>query len=798
MIRSGSSGESTLQRPQGTATQAFMNQAVGSVKELRLALVCYGGVSLAIYMHGIAKEMQSLVVASAAYEDGTGINVFAAGTTEHAWWNLLDERARRTGVRTRVVIDIVSGTSAGGINGICLAKAIACNKSQDALTDIWMNNGDISLLLKGPRWLPLKVRAGTFLLSAALRPKKPQAPLHGDRMSEWLLDAFAAMDKSEPALAGKSTLVGDGQSIDLSVTLTDFRGRQRAINADSPKWVRDRAYRHLLNFHSDETTNQFDAKHSAMLAFAARGTASFPGGFPPISLREFEATKGHSIDLESMVHEFFAEYELSGTNPADTVFIDGGVLDNAPFAATIAAIPGKYADTETDRRVLYIEPDPAPDMLALEAFDAPSWIRTIWGGIAGIPRKEPIVDDLIALSQRNQKVMSVRDVVESSFTTIGNRVRDVLQVPERMPASLTAADVHTFLQDACTTAAADAGFNYATYARLRIRSAIDGFASEVCTAARFPSTSFHASFVREMLQAWAAESDLLKQSTRLSEDQLQFMDDFDLGFADRQIRFAIGGLNWWYRNDGSMAPDRQKLDESKSRLYGHLRALHAVTDAIVECPSVVEAMKTIFDAGNIYLALDQQQPLDSLVRRHASLFDDMQTEIRERIGHELKPLMERLHADVISMCSTWNAEARDRFLIRYIGFPFWDVLTFPAQAFSGVTERDAVQVARLSPRDVSLLQAPKGGPKLAGTTVHHFGAFFDRAGREADYLWGRLDAVERLTAILNDDENSPGLDTPTPRDCVPVFAAVLDVETPKLTKARDLIADIRQQIDHLL
>jgi hypothetical protein len=26
-------------------------------KELRLALVCYGGVSLAVYMHGVSKEI---------------------------------------------------------------------------------------------------------------------------------------------------------------------------------------------------------------------------------------------------------------------------------------------------------------------------------------------------------------------------------------------------------------------------------------------------------------------------------------------------------------------------------------------------------------------------------------------------------------------------------------------------------------------------------------------------------------------------------------------------------------------
>ena len=35
-------------------------------KELRIALVCFGGISLAIYMHGITKEILKLVRASSA------------------------------------------------------------------------------------------------------------------------------------------------------------------------------------------------------------------------------------------------------------------------------------------------------------------------------------------------------------------------------------------------------------------------------------------------------------------------------------------------------------------------------------------------------------------------------------------------------------------------------------------------------------------------------------------------------------------------------------------------------------
>jgi len=41
-------------------------------KELRIALVCYGGVSLAVYMHGVTKEILKLVRASRVYHHDLG------------------------------------------------------------------------------------------------------------------------------------------------------------------------------------------------------------------------------------------------------------------------------------------------------------------------------------------------------------------------------------------------------------------------------------------------------------------------------------------------------------------------------------------------------------------------------------------------------------------------------------------------------------------------------------------------------------------------------------------------------
>ena len=124
----------------------------GDVRELRLALVCYGGVSLAIYMHGITRELQSLVRASNAYDADQVNNPFDPATeTAYAYWNALAAKRRADQeVRTRVVVDVIAGTSAGGINGVVLAKALACDASQAALRDVWLTQGDLGVLLANP------------------------------------------------------------------------------------------------------------------------------------------------------------------------------------------------------------------------------------------------------------------------------------------------------------------------------------------------------------------------------------------------------------------------------------------------------------------------------------------------------------------------------------------------------------------------------------------------------------------------------------------------------------------------
>jgi hypothetical protein len=56
-------------------------------------------------------------------------------------------------------------------------------------------------------------------------------------------------------------------------------------------------------------------------------------------------------------------------------------------------------------------------------------------------------------------------------------------------------------------------------------------------------------------------------------------------------------------------------------------------------------------------------------------------------------------------------------------------------------------VDRISPDDCSTIRSGGAAAVLKGVEFNMFGAFFSRAYRENDYLWGRLHGADRLIDI---------------------------------------------------
>ena len=123
--------------------------------------------SLAIYIHGVAQELLRLVRASAPDRpSGSGtaapllrgkdlkgsagvyrkLSQLRGGTRSR-----LKDVREEDPIRTRFVVDVLSGTSAGGINAVFLAKALANNQTMDGLRKLWREEGDLAKLINDAR-----------------------------------------------------------------------------------------------------------------------------------------------------------------------------------------------------------------------------------------------------------------------------------------------------------------------------------------------------------------------------------------------------------------------------------------------------------------------------------------------------------------------------------------------------------------------------------------------------------------------------------------------------------------------
>jgi hypothetical protein len=144
----------------------------------------------------------------------------------------------------------------------------------------------------------------------------------------------------------------------------------------------------------------------------------------------------------------------------------------------------------------------------------------------------------------------------------------------------------------------------------------------------------------------------------------------------------------------------------------------------------------------------------------------------------------------------WHPEARREILIDYLGFPFWDVLTFPVMPWREVGELNEILVDRISPQDATALGEFGGTAVLKGVGFAHFAAFFSRAYRENDYLLGRIHALDRLIDIVC---NSAKLDIGSQRSSIAAlklrgFARILNAEEKFLPNSVELIAKLRRSI----
>jgi patatin-related protein len=803
-----------------------MTDNVKATKELRLGVVCYGGVSLAIYMHGMTKELGKLVAASAKFEEG-GENPFKPSQVEYVYWQALEKLP----LRTRVVIDVISGTSAGGINGIFLAKSLSEGQSQDALRDIWLDKGEFKKIMGGSQFWTNQAKLIWWVLGEIVCPivvwliafvpdrlaglfgkgflgrinrsvsgwlynlvkDRPRPPLSGNIMFGWLLDGLRAMDKAKLEFIRDNTLMPENHSLELFVTTTDFYGCSRRVLISRPANLSDKTHRHVLKFSNESKKgDQFVSKYNNALAFAARATSSFPGAFPPININDIEINAGKWAEQDEILSGLFRIYELSDSElPGEDSykqhhFVDGGVLDNYPLGHAIKAIIRKPAAFEVDRKLVFIDPDPKDTGMegGNKNEKAPGLLATVLGSIVSIRSHEPILDDILDVNKFNERVQTVNNIISASENDVNSILQSLGSFPDKDdPGQITV------MRDRINTEARKlSGYAYATYTRMKLQSVVDQISSIVLEVCRFPDESNHAFFVREMLQKWAVENDILKSGTGLTTLQIDLLKTFDLDFSERRIRFVIHYINKnLYPHAGEPGyPGRDQLNQAKGALY---ETITKMRDRVyIEKGGLFTFIDSeLFQVERIsqYFKKDQTGAGD---KEWLDGIDVLKDRLKAFYDANMLDFGAELYKNFQDITAGWDPDIRKRLLLFYFGFPFWDVLIFPVRYLSDVGELDKIEIMRMSPLESDRLTPPENGKKLEGTAFAHFGAFFDRKFRENDYLWGRLDGAEQLLGLLLDGSGDEA------GFCNQAFEAILKEEEGSLPKIRPLIEHLKNQI----
>jgi patatin-related protein len=573
-----------------TATETSHAQLQDYSSEIRFGVVMYGGVSLAIYMNGVANEMVEMACSTPLAAPVPGK---MHGTRELYYrlsW-LVDNPSLRRQYATRIeehrkhaaeghqkdawieslalggnlhpvrfVIDVISGTSAGGINGIFLAKVLATGDPFAPLQKLWVQEGDIGLLLNDKdsyQGLPRKYD----------RSVPPTALLNGERMYLKLCDALEQMDAA-PSGGTASPLVDE---MDLFVTTTDILGAPVPLRL-SRQLVYERRYKQNFHFsyRTGAETNPFERQHNGLLAFAARCTSSFPFAFEPMTLDKVcELRPELQNEVETTWPQYFAYLpadEVAAKKHLRRAFGDGGYLDNKPFSYVAQTLAIRQSDIPVERKLIYVEP--VPEQLNPREFppdEVPDALTNSLAALTGIPRYETIREDLQEVLRRNRSIERVDRIVregehdlhlalyEGDRSVVNPFVRIIKDSNGKVPPwpQFTRSRMVKYY-----------GTAILAYRRLRVSVTTDSLGRQIAELWKLNAESDYLYALTALIRVWRdnqyGEEEIGREAPAKTINQ--FLDEFDVEYRIRRLGFLLRQIDHLRRflrayRDGLIRPD---------------------------------------------------------------------------------------------------------------------------------------------------------------------------------------------------------------------------------------------------
>ncbi|HVF06450.1 MAG TPA: patatin-like protein [Frankiaceae bacterium] len=706
----------------------------GLDEDLRIAVVMNGGVSLAIWIGGVSIELNQLTQSKIG--DGS---VYG--------------RLREL-MRCSVRVDVIAGTSAGGINGGFLALAEVYCKGLEPLGDIWADQGGLLDLLR----------------SATV--SDPPSLLRGD---EYFLPRLReAFDRIvAPYQVGKATAAPrDEAPIHLTMTTSLLNGSVRQYRDDFGTRILEVEHKGAFTFvrremAPDDADPFTQPSITAELALAARSTASFPVAFEPSYVPVGASPDTLHPDMRGPANFDCSRY-----------VVDGGVLLNKPVRPALDAILAMPADRQVRRVLAYVVPDPGnpvepkPD----RRDDMPTVAKVLADAVVALPRAQSIVEELDELRAHNRRARD-RAVVGlelapllqdgDELERLADRVFDVYRLVRARRAAAKIAEVVGPRQPLAPNGAASWSYEdllvaFSAHERAAVRPL-----PFVPDSRETPGKTWTWSWGIAPAEriAWLT-LDLVRRALAIVPPGSELRETLACYRCRvHELRYTLRGLRegdtaFWRARAAALEPrpaNPAKAAEKVKAWLDEALALWPVADpkhadrvgeereaieyvALHLVDLLLEVAPTVFDAADPANVVG----VDQWLHRDAERVRETLVGLR-LVPVPPPPAPARSRRRAVPAAPT--PPSREETLERLLAMEVVELAISRCPQDYG----DPVDLVQVSGDTPNGFGGPAGvADKLAGVQLGHFGAFYKRSWRVNDWIWGRVDGATRLVQVLLD------------------------------------------------
>ncbi|MFC4081439.1 patatin-like protein [Amycolatopsis samaneae] len=656
-------------------------------QEIRLAMTMVGGASLAVWMGGIATETSQVLHASRDEK------------TESVYRKLIDL------LHVTVSIDVLTGTSAGGINAACLGLAEAFGSTPQVLRDTWISTGSLENLIRDPK------------------EKLPRSLLDGDRV------LLGDLERALRVISGGGTPPSEQPDITVLLTGTMIDGETTRFDDALGNLVRDTEHRMLFRFDGPLWTPDV----LGPLALAARSTASFPGAFElsrmPIG-----------TDGADRLHPDMTRYtELTRSH----WLTDGGVLLNKPLRPALREIFERPSHADVRRLLLYVVPtgEREADVVHVDPANPPLLGEAL-SKVVSTVLNQTISTDLEDLTRHNDAVVRTRDT-RVSLAAMGLRGDPDTFVDARLMAAYRERRV-----------AEDASELVRAASRIYAVSEVDGLESQWASGMSAQLRTVAADGLRDGVPD-------RPPGGRVTPDELA---GFRTTALDDAVGTGIQVINAGFRL-GPSPEQAGQLNECRALLH---RARRAAARGVKLTPWVVEheppSAGTSLDAWIAALAAEWagKGRADTLREAWPAVVGALRQAapvLRALAGARAEQADPA--ADTVRTLLDWfgltgddgaggdGKGAADEVVLARLLALHVATRGLLAQPPSVDQRVDLVQVSADS-RTLLDMRRSRAHTKLTGMQAGDFGAFYKASWRASDWMWGRVDGAGWLTQCLLD------------------------------------------------